>query len=167
LLQSSASKASEQYHKNSQNNQHLQTIFSMVAMRTLLAVLPLFLSVATALPSDTTGNGMLAPAPAVADENGNSNVDFAADAAAWNVSASSGKVDVEFYEDKNPDKNTRIDANTCNGQADIALMKWRAECKTGNAIFRKHCYSHAPSHVRCCPVPKSKSCAHYWPAPGE
>jgi hypothetical protein len=109
--------------RNSPNNRHLQTIFNMVAMKTLLAVLPFFLSVATALPSDTTANEMLAPAPAVADENGNSNVDFAADAAAWNVSASSGKVDVEFYKDKNPDKNTRIDANTCNGQADIALMK--------------------------------------------
>jgi hypothetical protein len=139
----------------------------MVAMKTLLAILPFFLSVATALPSDTATNGMLAPAAVAADENGNSNADFAADAAAWNISASSGKVDVEFYKDKNPNKNTPIDANTCDGQADIALMKWRAECKTGYAIFRKHCYSHAPSHGRCCPLPRSKSCAHYWPAPGE
>ncbi|ERF76391.1 hypothetical protein EPUS_06949 [Endocarpon pusillum Z07020] len=123
----------------------------MVAMKSLVVLLPFFLSMAVALP----------PIPAAYNETA------PLSAEAWDVSALDGSVNVNFYEDKNPDSSTKIDPNTCRGKAIIALMKWRSNCKTFNAIFRSSCYTHAPSHHNCCPVPHKKSCTHYWPKPGE
>lgn len=74
---------------------------------------------------------------------------------------------LSFYKDKNPDKDVVIDPETCKGKAEIALMKWRARCKTFYAIFRFSCYTRAPSESKCCPLYRTKSCAHFWPQPGE
>ncbi len=68
---------------------------------------------ALAIPQDPATKNMLAPATVDVDSSGenNNNVDFAAsmneDEASknWNVSASDGEVIVNFYKDKNPDKN--------------------------------------------------------------
>ncbi len=130
-------------------------------MKTFVAFLPFFLSMATALPQDPAAYNKAAP---VSGEE-NNNVDLAAEA--WNVTASNGAVNVEFYADKNPDDRTKIDINTCNGKAEVALMKWRSHCKAFNAIFRKSCYTDAPGTNKCCPVPHEKSCTHFWPKAGE
>ena len=140
----------------------------MVAMKALMVLAPFFLSMVAALPQDPATKNMLAR-----DENNasgeNSNVDVTAvtDTSAWKVSSSDSGVIVDFYKDKNPNKDTPIDPNTCKGQAEIALMKWRSNCKAFNAIFRGSCYTDAPSFSNCCPLYKSKSCKHYWPAAGE
>jgi hypothetical protein len=85
----------------------------------------------------------------------------------WNRTSSSTNVDVNLYRDKNPDYDVVIDPNTCEGNAEIALMKWRSNCKGFNAVFRGSCYTDAPSKQKCCPLAKRKSCEHYWPANGE
>lgn len=135
----------------------------MVAIKALVSILPFFISMATALPQDPATKGPLNAAPVSAEEN-NGNVDLAA---AWNVSAQNDSVNVNFYEDKNSDSHLVIDPETCNGQSEIALMKWRTDCKDGNALFRPDCYSDAPDNDTCCPVPRSKSCKIFWPKEGE
>lgn len=150
----------------------------MVAMKALIAILPFFLSVTTAIPQDPATSHLLAPIAADENTSSENNVDFATSMAEgeatnddsdrdWNVSAADGEVIVNFYKDKNPDKNVKIDPKTCKGNAEIALMKWRSNCKAFNAIFRKSCYTDAPSEEKCCPLAKEKSCDHYWPAEGE
>lgn len=136
--------------KYQQDNIFRATV-NMVAIKSLVVLLPFFLSMAAALP----------PIPAV------SNLTAELSAEAGDISALDGSVNVGFYEDKNPDHSTKIDPNTCKGKAIIALMKWRSNCKTFNAIFRSSCYTHAPSNHNCCPVPHKKSCTHYWPKAGE
>ena len=133
----------------------------MVAMRALVALLSLSLSMVAALPQDAAAYNMTAPVSA----EKNKAVDLADDD--WNVSASDGSVTVDFYSDQNPDHSTVIDANTCEGKAEIALMKWRELCKRWSAVFHGRCYSHAPSRDTCCPVPHGDSCTEFWPRIGE
>jgi hypothetical protein len=74
---------------------------------------------------------------------------------------------MKYYKDKNPEYDVMIDANSCEGKAEIALMKWRSDCKSFSAIFRSSCYSRAPSRERCCPLSQKESCEDYWPRDGE
>jgi hypothetical protein len=126
----------------------------MVAIKALISLLPFYLALTTtAMPQYPALN---ATTPDIADK-----------AVAWDVSASDSSVSVNFYEDKNPDHSTPIDPNTCKGQAMIAEMKWKSECKSFGALWRHNCWSHCPSESRCCPLPKEKSCKRYWPKKGE
>lgn len=61
----------------------------------------------------------------------------------------------------------KLDPNICEGQAEIAEMKWRAKCKTGWVFMRPSCWNRAPSPKRCCPVPKKQTCETFWPRLGE
>jgi hypothetical protein len=74
---------------------------------------------------------------------------------------------MKYCKDKNPEYNATIDANPCEEKAEIALMKWRSNCKSFSAIFRPSCYSRAPSRERCCPLSRRQSCEDYWPRDGE
>jgi hypothetical protein len=136
----------------------------MFAIKALITLLPFYLVLTAAMPqypttSNTTSTevDITSTTPTTADKASN-----------WGVNATDGAVTVNFYEDKNPDHSTPIDPNTCQGQAEIALMHWRSNCKSLAALWRyKGCWNHAPSQSRCCPVPKKKSCIKYWPEKGE
>lgn len=162
LLDSHPSSVQPHNSTTYQPNNIFKTTVNMVSMKALVALLPFFLSMVAALPRDAAANNMTTPVSAAE----NNNVDLAAEG--WGVNASDGSVNVNFYEDKNPDHSTIIDANTCEGKAEIALMKWRKDCKTAMALFRiKKCWNYAPSREACCPVPHQSSCTRYWPKPGE
>lgn len=152
----------------------------MVAMKSLITLLPFFLALTNALPQGSLQGGANAAAdvedPGVdVHENDSNDIELAASmedagidvSTRWNRTSSSTDVDVNLYRDKNPDYDVVIDPNTCEGNAEIALMKWRSNCKAFNAVFRGSCYTDAPSKQKCCPLAKRKSCEHYWPAKGE
>jgi hypothetical protein len=132
----------------------------MVAIKSLITLLPVFLTVTTALPGKVQVDGTNLGARGTVDVASTSH-------GSDSDSNSNTHVGVNFYQDKNPDSHTKIDPNTCKGNAEIALMKWRSNCKAFNAIFRGSCYTHAPSEERCCPLAKGKSCWKYWPKEGE
>ena len=139
----------------------------MVAIKALIALLPFYLAMTAAMPhypttSNTTSTSVdmdmaMASTASTADK-----------ASDWNVSTTDGSVTVNFYEDKNPDHSTPIDPSTCEGKSQIALMKWRSNCKGLAATWRrKECWNRAPSEARCCPVPRVVSCTKYAPEQGE
>ena len=73
-----------------------------------------------------------------------------------------------YYTDENDDRDLKIDAGTCEGIADISLMKWRAHCKHNiHLVTDFDCWSRAPTHESCCPIPKRRSCGLFRPAMGE